>query len=58
MEAQGKALALEEALHHDTIEFLINLRQSTPPQERQLNISISNSKRSVDIFWGGVTFSN
>ena len=33
-------------------------RKSTPPQNRQLNISISNSKNRVDNSVGELTFSN
>ena len=35
---------------------LISLRKSTPPQNRQLNILISNSEQCVDDFVGGLTF--
>ena len=34
------------------------LRKSTPPQNRQLNFSISNSKYEVDDFVGELTFEN
>ena len=32
------------------MDLLISFRKSTPPQNRQLNISISNSERYVDDF--------
>ena len=34
----------------------ISFGKSTPPQDRQLKISISNSKHQVDDFCGGVDF--
>ena len=42
----------------DTMYLLISFRKSTPPQNRQLNILIGNSKRSVDEFVGELTFKN
>ena len=37
---------------------LISFRKSTPPQNRQCNFSISNTKQSVDDFEGELTFQN
>ena len=37
----------------DTMYLLISFRKSTPLQNRQLNICISNSKQQVKIFLGG-----
>ena len=34
----------------DTMYLLIDFRKSTPPQNRQLDISISNSEQQVDDF--------
>ena len=42
----------------DTMSSLISLRESTPPQNRQLNISISNSKQCVDDLMGELTVLN
>ena len=36
--------------------LLISFTESTPPQNRQLNILISNSKQPVDDFVGELTF--
>ena len=36
--------------------LLISFRKSTPPQNRQLNILISNSKQKVQNFVGGGDF--
>ena len=38
--------------------LLISLRKSNPPQDRRLNILISNSKQKIDYFWGELTFEN
>ena len=40
----------------DTMCLLIRLRKPTPPRNCQLDISISNSKQSVDDFVGELTF--
>ena len=37
-------------------DLSISSRKSTPPQNRQLNVLISNSKQQVDNFVGGVDF--
>jgi len=36
--------------------LLISFRKSTPPQNRQLNILVSDSKQKVDDFVGELTF--
>jgi len=48
----GKLLAFLS----DTMYLLISFRMSTPPQNRQLNILIGNSKQYVDDFVGELTF--
>ena len=40
----------------DTIDLLISFRTSTPPQNRQLDILVSNSEQQVDNFVGELTF--
>ena len=42
----------------DTIHLLISFRKATPPQNRQLNILISNAKQQVDDCVGELTFQN
>ena len=51
----GGALGAPQGLL-DTLYLLISSRKSTPPQSRQLNILISNSKEQVDDFAGELTF--
>ena len=46
---------LKVLLSH-TMYSLISFRKSTPPQNRQFNLSISNSKQQVDDLVGGLTF--
>jgi len=43
------------ALLSGTMYLLINLRETTPPETRQLNISISHSKQFVDDVVGQMT---
>ena len=43
-----------EQVLFDTMYSSISVRKSTTPQNRQLNILISNSKQEVEIFLGGV----
>ena len=40
----------------DTMCLLISIRKSTPQQNRQLDILISNSEQQVDHFVGELTF--
>jgi len=40
----------------DPMYLFIGFRESTPPQDRQLNILISNSKREVDDLVGDLAF--
>ena len=40
----------------DTMYLSMSFRKSTPPENRQLNVSISNSKQLVDDCVGKVTF--
>ena len=40
----------------DTLYLSVSFRESTPPQNRQLNISISDSEEQVDDFLGELTF--
>ena len=40
----------------DTMYSSISSRESTPPQNHQLNILISNSEKQVDDFVGELTF--
>ena len=40
----------------DTMCLLIGFEKSTPPQNRQLNIPISNNKQLIDDFVGEFTF--
>ena len=40
----------------DTMSLLISFRNSTPPQNRQIDILISNNKRWVDDFVEELTF--
>ena len=50
-----RLLREKELLSHSM--YLLNcFRKSTPPQNRQLFVSISNSKRSLDDFVGELTF--
>ena len=42
----------------DRIYLLINLRKSTPLQNRRLNIVISDGKQQVDDSVGELTFQN
>ena len=42
----------------DTVYYLICLRKSTPPQNRQLNIPIIKIQQQVDNFVGGLTLPN
>ena len=42
----------------DTMYLLLSVRESTAPQNRQLEISTSNSKQKVDDFLGELTFKN
>ena len=46
------------AVLSDTTYSLISLRKSTPTQNRQLKILISNSKQLFDDFVGELTFQN
>ena len=46
-----------ETLSH-TMDSLLSFRKSTPSQNRQLDILISDSKQYVDDFVGGLTFQN
>ena len=45
-----------EAFLLDTMYSWISVRESTPPQHRQLNIWIGNSKQYVDDFVVELTF--
>ena len=45
----GEALLQAPSLSH-IMHSLITFRKSTPQQNRQINISISNSKQQVDDF--------
>ena len=40
----------------DTMYLLISLRESTPPQNRQINILFSNSKQQDGTFVGELAF--
>ena len=40
----------------DTLYSSISFRKSIPPQNRQLNVPISDSKQQVDDFVGDLTF--
>jgi hypothetical protein len=40
----------------DAIYLLLSFRKSTPPHNRQLNVSISDRKRQVDDCTGDLTF--
>ena len=48
--------SLPSPLSSDTMYWLISFRESTPPQNRQVNIVVSNNKQQVDDFVGGLTF--
>jgi len=53
----GQIGARSELLSH-RMYLLMSLGKSTPPQNRQLDIFISNSKQCVDDFMGNLTLSN
>ena len=47
-----------ETLSSNTMFLSISSRESNPPQNRQLNISISNSEHQIDDFLGELSFCN
>jgi len=53
---RGRQLSFVGLMLSDKIYSLTNFGKSTPPQNRQLNVSISNRKQCFDDVVGGVTF--
>ena len=52
--SKSGSVRTERDLH--TMHLLISVRKSTPLQNRQLNILISDGKQHVDDCMGGLTF--
>ena len=54
--AEAKATLERAVISSHSMNLLIRFRKSTPPQNRQLNVLIGNSKQQVDDFVGELTF--